>query len=196
MVLDRIRIIKIKGLQMPIEEKILKSAKQTLRDNKVIVSNYNGGLSYSDFGNASISLNISMDISHIDNFYKALQKLTDYRDSPIADDGYTGTDIHEPYGTDAVYFIMEYGYIFEDHRDTSLSILKENCDDKMVDDIIKKADHLYSLGFGEIAFSYSYFMQEQFQKRVEEEANEISAGYYKLEDEEILKIKYKILGIK
>jgi len=38
-------------------------------------------------------------------------------------------------------------------------------------------------------------MKEQFQKRVEEVVNEITVEDYELEDKEILKIKYRILGI-
>jgi len=38
-------------------------------------------------------------------------------------------------------------------------------------------------------------MQEQFDKRVKEEENEITAGYYDLEEEELTKIKYKVAGI-
>ncbi len=151
---------------------------------------------HNDFGGISIRVDIGIDISHIENFYDALQKLIDYNNSPIANDGYTGTDIHQPYGSDIIYYIIEYGYVFEDFRDVSIKILKENCDDKMVDAIIYKVDKLHSLGFYNITLSYSYFMEEQFEKRVEEEANDITAGYYELEDEEILKIKYKILNIK
>ncbi len=147
------------------------------------------------FGGVSVRVNVDIDISHIENFYEALQKLTDYDNSPIADDGYTGTDIHCPYGSDIIYHMIEYSYIFDEHRDKSIKILKENCDEKMVDNIINKVDQLDSLGFHDIVLTYSFFAQEQFEKRVKEEENEITAGYYELEKDEILKIKYEILDI-
>ena len=180
---------------MEIAEKIIKNARQILENNNVKLTSENGGFSYKDFGNVSINFNINIDISHIKNFYDALQKLTDYDNSPISDDGYTAIDIHAPYSGDVVYYIMEYDYIFIKHREISISLLKENCDNNMVDNIIKKMDHLYNLGIKVITLSYSSLMQEQFQNRVDDAANEITAGYYDLEDEEILKIKYKIMSI-
>jgi len=182
---------------MSLEKKIIKYAEQILEEKKVKLVSNNDGFSYSDFGNISVRVDVAIDISHIDKFYDALNKLLDYNNdgSPIYDDGYTGCDIHYPYGSDVVYYIIEYSYVFEKYRDISISVLKENCDEKMVDDIIKKVDHLHSLGFENITLSYSSFMQKQFQERVDEEVNEITAGYYELEPEKILKIKYKILGL-
>lgn len=180
---------------MTVENKINESISQLLENNNIKLASKSGGFKNTDFGGISYKLDLNIDISHIENFRKTLETLTDYDKSPIADDGYTGTDIHQPYGSDVVYYILEYGYMFDEHRDICIRTLKENCDEKMVDDILKKTDYLYSLGFNEISLSYSYFMEEQFEKRVKEEENEITAGYYNLEDEEIIKIKYKILGI-
>lgn len=181
---------------MTIQEQIQKEIKTVLKKNNAqLVSEMGGGFNYEDFGGVSFDLNIAIDISHIESFDDALQKLTDCDSSPISNDGYTATDIYQPSGLDLINYIMEYSYIFEEYRETSINFLKENCDEKMVDDIIKKVDHLHMLGFENISMSYSYFMEEQFQKRVEEEINEITAGYYELEDEEVLRIKYKILGI-
>jgi len=180
---------------MIVENKINESISQLLENNNIKLASKSGGFKNTDFGGISYKLDLSIDISHIKNFRETLEILTDYDNSPIADDGYTGTDIHQPYGSSVVYYILEYGYMFDEHRDICVRTLKENCDKKMVDDILKKTDYLYSLGFNEISLSYSYFMEEQFEKRVKEEENQITAGYYNLEDEESINIKYKILGI-
>jgi len=149
----------------------------------------------STFGGVNVHVDMDIDISHIENFHEALQKLTDYDDSPIADDGYTATDIHNPYGTDVIYYNIDYDYVFKEYREVSINILKENCDHKMVDDIIEKIDKLYKLGFDSITLSYSSYIQEQFEKRVKEEENEITAGYYELEDADLTEVKYKVAGI-
>ncbi len=181
---------------MTLAEKINQDTIEALDRQNIKLSTEVIGFENSDFGAVSVRIDVDVNISHIENFYEALQKLTNYSNSPISEDGYTGTDIHSPYGSDLIYYIMEYSYIFDEHRDTSIKILKENCDEKMVDDIINRVDQLYSLGFHDIALSYSSFTEEQFEKRVKEEENEITAGYYELEEDKILKIKYEILNIK
>jgi len=179
---------------MTIQEQIQKEIKTVLEKNNVqLVSEMGGGFNYEDFGGVSFDLNIAIDISHIEGFHDTLQKLADNNESPINDDRYL-IDIYHS-SSDVIYYIMDYSHVFEDYRETSINILKEHCDEKIVDDIIRKIDHLHTLGFEKISMSYFYFMEEQFPKRVEEEINEITAGYYELEDEEVLKIKYKILGI-
>lgn len=167
---------------MAIKKQIENNVKEILENNNINVPTYNGGFSYSDFGRISFSYNINIDISHIENFCETLVNFSDIKNSPIGSGGYYAVEIYAPRVSDIAYYILEYGYVFEDKRKISLEILKENCDDKMVDEIIKKADRLYSLGFGEIAFTYSSIVAEQFQNRVNGEANEITAGYYELEE--------------
>ena len=115
-------------------------------------------------------------------------------DSPIADDGYAGGEISDLH-SEVFYYKVLHNFVFIENREVSLKILKENCDEKIVDDIINKIDNLAKLGFYEITMVFSKYMNEQFIDKVKELENEITAGYYDLEDAELVKIKHKILEL-
>ncbi len=91
---------------------------------------------------------------------------------------------------------VAHNFVFIENREVSLKILEENCDKKIVDDIINKIDNLAKLGFYEVTMVFSKYMNKQFIDKVKELENEITAGYYDLEDAELVKIKHKILNIK
>lgn len=154
-----------------------------------------GILNINDFGSVSVNLDFSIDVSHIDNIYEVLEKLANYETSIIEDDGYTAIDIFQAIGADCINYIIEYGWVFDENKEKTIKALKDSCDEKMIDDLLVKIDKLNSLGIETITLQYSTFMNEQFENRVNERANDITAGYYDIEESEKLEIKYEILGI-
>lgn len=178
---------------MTVKEQMKLTIANIMKENNVTLASDNFILN-NDWGKVSFNLDVSIDISHMEEFRNNLEKLIDC-DSPIADDGYAGGEISDLHGEVFFYKVL-HNYIFKENRKLSLEILKENCDEKMVEDIIKKIDDLANLGFDEIKLVFSKYMNEQFINKTKEFENEITAGYYNLENDEMLKIKYKILEIK
>lgn len=177
---------------MTVKEQIELNIVSVMKENSVILASDNFILN-NNCGKVSFNLDVSLNISHSEEFRNNLEKLIDC-DSPIADDGYAGGEISDLH-SEVFYYKVLHNFVFIENREVSLKILKENCDEKIVDDIINKIDNLAKLGFYEITMVFSKYMNEQFIDKVKELENEITAGYYDLEDAELVKIKHKILEL-
>lgn len=144
---------------------------------------------YPKYGDVEFGIRASIYIDQIENFSEALAALADPDTSPIADDGYTGIEIHHNLGGDGINFSID-GFLFFDYENIVDErivpfFLAEGVSIKELETIIEKCKILQKIGFKTVTFTSSGFhadayenRQLEIQKRLEEDAEE----HYTIED--------------
>jgi len=132
-----------------------------------------------------VNINLSIDISHVDNFAELLGELSAI-DSPISNDGYTGIDVLINNDAEMTSFIMCMGWIIDDekYKKVFYNKVKDMCDFNKVKEVVDKIIKLESLGFT-VHLVYSTFMREEYEKakaRFQKEKEEDLEGHYTIND--------------
>ncbi len=107
-----------------------------------------------------VNINLSIDISHVDNFAELLAEMTS--------------------------FIMCMGWIIDDeeYKKVFYNKVKDMCDFNKVKEVVDKIIKLESLGFT-VHLVYSTFMREEYEKaqaRFQKEREEDLEGHYTIND--------------
>ena len=106
---------------MTVKEQIELNIVSVMKENSVILASDNFILN-NNCGKVSFNLDVSLNISHSEEFRNNLEKLIDC-DSPIADDGYAGGEISDLH-SEVFYYKVLHNFVFIENREVSLKILK------------------------------------------------------------------------
>jgi hypothetical protein len=106
---------------MTVKEQIELNIVSVMKENSVILASDNFILN-NNCGKVSFNLDVSLNISHSEEFRNNLEKLIDC-DSPIADDGYAGGEISDLH-SEVFYYKVLHNFVFIENREVSLKISK------------------------------------------------------------------------
>lgn len=156
---------KFKGIKMITNcEDIIIETKEFLKRKGI--SKYGRSSLNEFYGDVSVAIELSIDISHVDNFQESLEQLSNEDNSPLLNDGYTGIEIYEyPYSGSTAYIIDSF-HVLEntENKMKFILLLKKECNHKQIDEIVEKCIQLSALGFS-IRLVYSSFQREEFERR-------------------------------